>query len=343
MEKHICDYGCGQEAIIQLKSGKWCCSKSVNSCPEMRRKNREGIINYCKTHVKKSSRGMKGKTPWNKGKTSKTDERIAAIATKNKMTMKGKSHQHTEETKAKISKIMKEKGAGGLRKGSGRGKKGWYKGYYCDSTWELAYVIYNLEHGISFSRNTKSFDYVFNGENKKYYPDFLLETGEYVEVKGYYTKQFATKIEQFPKELSLIVYDKIGIKPYLDYVINKYGKDFCSLYDDAKPKPQPKPKEPKPKAIRSPRKKREKSTRKKVERFCETCGCQLFSEQKRFCSHECYDKFQARNIPPYEELLELKRIEKSNVKIGKRLGVSDVAVKKWFKKYKNEKLLRTSL
>lgn len=342
MEKHICNYGCGQEAILQLKSGKWCCSKSVNSCPEMKRKNSEGIRNYCKTHVKKSSRGMKGKTPWNKGKTSKTDERIAAIATKNKVTMLGKSHQHTEETKAKLSKIMKEKGAGGPRKGSGRGKKGWYKGYWCDSSWELAYVIYNLEHGISFSRNTKSFDYVFNEESKKYYPDFLLETGEYVEVKGYYTKQFTAKIEQFPKELSLLIYDKTGIKPCLDYVMNKYGKDFCSLYENAKSKPQPKPKEPKPKTIRSPRKKREK-VKIKVERFCEMCGVQLQSKQNRFCSHECYNKFQAKNVPPYEELLELKRIEKSNVKIGKRLGVSDVAVKKWFKKYENEKLLRTSL
>ena len=242
----------------------------------------------------------------------------------------------------KIKKTAAERHSiGGLRKGSGRGKKGWYKGYYCDSTWELAYVIYNLEHGIPFSRNTKSFDYVFNGENKKYYPDFLLGTGEYVEVKGYYTKQFAAKIEQFPKEHTLIIYDKIGIKPFLEYVINKYGKDFCSLYEDAKPKPQPKQKEQKPKGIRSPIKKREKSTRKKVERFCETCGCQLFSEQKRFCSHDCYNKFQARNIPSYEELLELKRIEKSNVKIGKRLDVSDVAVKKWFKKYEN--LFRTSL
>ena len=121
-------------------------------------------------------------------------------------------------------KTMKEKGLGGLRSGSGRGKKGWYKGYYCDSTWELAYVIYNLEHGIPFSRNTKSFDYVFNGENKKYYPDFLLETGEYVEVKGYYTKQFSAKVSQFPKEFSLLIYDKSGIKPYLDYVVDKYGK-----------------------------------------------------------------------------------------------------------------------
>ena len=237
MEKHICDYGCGQEATFQLKSGKWCCSKSVNSCPEMRRRNREGIRNYCKTHVRNSSRGMKGKTPWNKGKTSETDERIAAIATKNKVSMIGKSHQHTEETRAKISKIMKEKGAGGLRHGSGRGRNGWYKGYWCDSSWELAYVIYNLEHGISFSRNRKPFNYTFENNTKRYYPDFLLETGEYVEIKGYYKKQDIAKIEQFPKELSLIVYDKTGIKPYLDYVINKYGKDFCSLYDDAKPKP----------------------------------------------------------------------------------------------------------
>ena len=29
----LCDYGCGQEAKHQLKNGKWCCSKSVNSCP----------------------------------------------------------------------------------------------------------------------------------------------------------------------------------------------------------------------------------------------------------------------------------------------------------------------
>ena len=39
MEKHICDYGCGQEATFQLKCGKWCCSQFVAKCPEMRRKN----------------------------------------------------------------------------------------------------------------------------------------------------------------------------------------------------------------------------------------------------------------------------------------------------------------
>jgi len=37
----ICDYGCGEKAKHQLKSGKWCCSKSQNSCQEVRRKNSE--------------------------------------------------------------------------------------------------------------------------------------------------------------------------------------------------------------------------------------------------------------------------------------------------------------
>ena len=35
-EKHICDYGCGQEAKHQFKNGKWCCSKSHRSCPTQR-------------------------------------------------------------------------------------------------------------------------------------------------------------------------------------------------------------------------------------------------------------------------------------------------------------------
>lgn len=232
MKEHLCDYGCGRKATCQLKNGKWCCSKSVNGCPEMRRKNGEGVKNYCKTHKRASSHGMKGKTAWNKGKTAKTDERVAIIGAKNKVAMLGKSHPQSEETRCKISKAMKENGSGGLRRGSGRGRKGWYKGYYCDSTWELAYIIYNLEHNIPFRRNTKSFDYVFNGENKKYYPDFLLETGEYVEVKGYYTKQFSAKIEQFPKETSLLIYDKSAIKPFIDYAVKKYGKDFHKLYEN---------------------------------------------------------------------------------------------------------------
>jgi len=33
----ICEYGCGKEATHQFKNGKWCCSKSHNSCPNIRK------------------------------------------------------------------------------------------------------------------------------------------------------------------------------------------------------------------------------------------------------------------------------------------------------------------
>jgi hypothetical protein len=50
----LCDYGCGQEAKFEFKNGKWCCSKSQNSCLEIR---------------KKISESNKEKEPINKGKT----------------------------------------------------------------------------------------------------------------------------------------------------------------------------------------------------------------------------------------------------------------------------------
>jgi hypothetical protein len=37
----ICSYGCGKEGIYKLKNGKWCCEKSYNSCPAIRKKNSE--------------------------------------------------------------------------------------------------------------------------------------------------------------------------------------------------------------------------------------------------------------------------------------------------------------
>jgi hypothetical protein len=74
--------------------------------------------------------------------------------------------------------------SGGFRQGSSRGKSGWYKGYWCDSSWELAWVIYNLENDIDFERNKIGFKYIFEGKESLFYPDFIIK-GEYIEIKNF--------------------------------------------------------------------------------------------------------------------------------------------------------------
>jgi len=113
---------------------------------------------------------------------------------------------------------------GGFRQGGGRGKKGWYKGFGCDSSWELAYVVYCLDNSIKIDRNTKGFEYEFEGEKHKYYPDFILNDGSYLEVKGYNSKQFEAKVGQFPFKLRVLYENEM--KLYISYVEEKYGKDF---------------------------------------------------------------------------------------------------------------------
>lgn len=113
---------------------------------------------------------------------------------------------------------------GGLRKGSGIGKQGCYKGYYYNSAWELAWIIYNIDHNIPFERNTEGFEYTFEYKPHKFYPDFILSNKEYVEIKGYSSKQFEQKKQQFPHTLTVI--GKSEITPFLRYVEENYGKEI---------------------------------------------------------------------------------------------------------------------
>lgn len=126
------------------------------------------------------------------------------------------------------SGYYKDKGRGGYRPNSGTSKKGWYKGYYCGSSWELAWVIYNLEHDIVFKRNEQGFNYVFENKLRKYYPDFIIGD-EYIEIKGYHSNQFDAKFSQFPYKLNIL--HKKELQPILDYVVSKYGKNFIEKYD----------------------------------------------------------------------------------------------------------------
>lgn len=110
--------------------------------------------------------------------------------------------QHISETMKKNPK------AGGKRHGSGRGKKGWYKGYFCDSTYELVYIIYNIDHNIPFKRCDLEYTYSYKGEIHKYYPDFELPDGSLIETKGYHTELVDVKIAAVKDRNITVLYEK---------------------------------------------------------------------------------------------------------------------------------------
>lgn len=118
---------------------------------------------------------------------------------------------------------------GGYRKGSGRGKSGWYKGIYCDSSWELAFVIFHIDNNLFIERCKEKRKYLFNGKEHIYIPDFITDEG-IIEIKGYKTDQWIEKQKSNP---DIKVLYKNDIKFYLDYVIQKYGNDFIRLYDNS--------------------------------------------------------------------------------------------------------------
>jgi hypothetical protein len=194
---------------------------------------------YCKSNPARVKRfrsvhagAKKGNIPWNTGLSKETSERVRNQGKRlaeryANGSLKYHSHPHSEETKKRLSEVAKSRKLGGYVRGSGRGKKGWYKGFFCDSSWELAYVIYCLEHNIDIKRNTERRSYQWGGKTKNYIPDFLVNN-ILIEFKGYKTAQWLAKLEANPD--ITVLYEK-DLKPILGYVIQKYGKDFTKLYE----------------------------------------------------------------------------------------------------------------
>ena len=106
-------------------------------------------------------------------------------------------------------------------------KSGWYHNIHCDSSWELAFVIYCEDHNIKLQRNNKSLNYIYQNKEYKYYPDFIINNQLY-EIKGYENERSKIKHLQHPEVIYL---NKEKMKKYIDYVINKYGNNFIKLYD----------------------------------------------------------------------------------------------------------------
>lgn len=160
--------------------------------------------------------------------------------------------------------------AGGYREGSGRSKSGYYNGVYCGSTYELCWVIYNLDHNIKFSR----FPGKLESSGVIYYPDFLLSDGKtIVETKGYEKKESVDKKTDVAESLgyTVMVLRKDDLKHMFDYVKEKYGTSkFHELYDGYKPT---------------------------YSHLCDCCSIEFFTDRKiktdtKFCSRVCSGKYR---------------------------------------------------
>lgn len=114
-----------------------------------------------------------------------------------------------------------------------------YDNTYFDSSWELYYYIYMKDRGYNIKRNTRGLEY-FIGDNKHlYFPDFDID-GQLIEIKGnqyikddslynpYGEKDQSRAIakDKCLKDNKVKLITSTLIKPAIDYVRNKYGRDF---------------------------------------------------------------------------------------------------------------------
>ena len=152
----------------------------------------------------------KGVPAWNKGLNKETDERVAKNALSISVATKGRpGRKHTNETKEKLSKIMSVNNRGGRCK--------WYtvSGQKVQGTWEKNIANKFDELGIHWEKlktNNHTFEYVMNGKNKNYTPDFFLKHFDvYLEIKGYWWGQDRLKMDiilEKYKEKRIVIIEK---------------------------------------------------------------------------------------------------------------------------------------
>jgi hypothetical protein len=153
--------------------------------------------------------------PWNKG--LKNDPRCRHNEeTRQKMSefLKKKNPMFSAKTKKKLSDTINKKVKEGTWHTSlAKSIHKSYNGINLHGSWELEYAKFLDKNNIKWIRNKETFTYIFEEKERKYTPDFyLLETDEYVEIKGYKTKKDEAKWSQFPPYRKLKILMKEELK-----------------------------------------------------------------------------------------------------------------------------------
>lgn len=219
-EKHLCEK-CGKVMTEKFGSGRFCSRACANS-----RAHSEDTL----FRIKQSADINGDKLHFSKIQEYNQNPSLCEICGLKLDYEHRRKKTCSEQCKRLLaSKNLKNNpSVGGLRKGSGTGKHGWYKGYFCDSTYELVFIIYNIDHGISFKRNKDYYNYTYKGKQLKYYPDFLMCDGSFIEIKGYHTDQVDAKIAAVTDRAIKVLYHD-DLQYAFDWVKQNY--DYKSLED----------------------------------------------------------------------------------------------------------------
>lgn len=207
------------------------CSKLILNKGSQKSHNLRCKLNPNRIQFRQSKRTCYSKDPtktvWNKGlKTSQeTKDKISkALKNKNWITTPEKEVIRRK----KLSDIAKNRKLGGYKQGSGRGKKGWYKSFWCDSQWELSFIIYCLDHKIDIKRNSLRFEYIYEDKKHYYIPDFIINN-TLIEIKGFHTELVDVKAKAVDKPL-IILYKK-DLEPVFEYIYKTYGKKEDCVFE----------------------------------------------------------------------------------------------------------------
>lgn len=169
----LCYYGCGSVAKFLNRSGNYMCLQSNNSCPALKARNSEATKEAYKSGKRGSQRELyhslseevKARMRWNKGLTKENNESVRAYSEKLKG-RPGVSRPHTEEAKAKMSRIRTE----WLKKSENRANIGRHKRSWMELTFEKylkQLVICDYESEKHFWSPTLE---------KNFFVDFIFES-----------------------------------------------------------------------------------------------------------------------------------------------------------------------
>lgn len=123
---------------------------------------------------------------------------------------------------------------GGYRNGSGRAKSGYFRGIYCGSSYELVWLIYQLDH----NKKVERFSNKLEKDGVVYYPDFLQDD-QIIELKGFEKQESVDKKIEVARSFgfNVVLLRKEDLQKEFEWVKNNYTYDkVWELYDSYKPK-----------------------------------------------------------------------------------------------------------